>query len=377
MTHNILKNRNLKKTEIDYLIVGQGLAGTLLAHFLMAENQSVRLIDSSYERAASKVAAGITNPITGRFFVKSWRVEELIPFADVLYQKLEAEIGVKFHHKKNFLRALDDAGAENDWLAKTANEGYEKYLEAAADSSEFDGKIQPVYGFGEVKDAAKTDIKLLVETYRHIFKKQGILISEVFDYQEIDFENEAVFYKEFKAKKIIFCEGAKGAENPFFKYLPFRLSKGEVLIVKIPGVSFEKMLKHHIFLIPMGEERYWVGSFYDRDYPDDLPTEKGRASLLENLQATLNVPFEVIEHLSAIRPTITDRRPFLGLHPEIPTLAIFNGLGAKGASLGPFFAKQMSDFLIHQKEVDWEVSVKKRTRKHLAKNGIWQSKVVK
>jgi glycine oxidase len=367
----------LKKIEIDYLIVGQGLAGTLLAHFLKAENQSVHLIDSNYERAASKVAAGITNPITGRFFVKSWRVEELIPFADAFYKKLEAEIGVKFHHKKNFLRALEDAGAENDWLAKTANEGYERYLADEADASEFEGKIQPVYGFGEVRDAAKTDIKLLVETCRDIFEKEGILCSEKFDYQQIDFENDAVLYKEFKAKKIIFCEGAKGAENPFFDYLPFRLSKGEVLIVEIPNSNFEKMLKHHIFLVPMGENRYWVGSFYERDYQDDLPTEDGRKSLLENLKATLDVPFEVIEHLSAIRPTITDRRPFLGLHPEIPTLAIFNGLGAKGASLGPFFAKQMTDFLVHNKEVEWEVSVEKRTRKYLAKNGIWQGKLSK
>lgn len=367
----------MKKTEIDYLIVGQGLAGTLLAHYLIAENQSVRLIDNNYERAASKVAAGITNPVTGRFFVKSWRVEELIPFADALYQELEDKLRIKFHHKKNFIRALDDAGAENDWLAKTANEGYEHYLVDIADASEFADKIHLVYGFGEVTDSAQTNLALLVKTYRAFFEKEGILYAENFDYQEIDFENEAVFYKEFKAKKIIFCEGAKGAENPFFSYLPFRLSKGEVLIVKIPNANFEKMLKHHIFLIPFGNEEYWVGSFYNRDFDHDLPTETARKSLLENLKATLNVPFEVIEHRSAIRPTITDRRPFLGVHPEIPTLAIFNGLGAKGASLGPFFAKQMSDFLVHQRAIEWEVSVEKRTRKYLAKSGIWQGKSAK
>ena len=181
-------------------------------------------------------------------------------------------------------------------------------------------------------------------------------------------------YKGWTAKKIIFCEGAKGAKNPFFEYLPFRLSKGEILIVDIPNGNFEKLLKHHIFLVPLGENRYWVGSFYDRDFKDDLPTEKGEKSLLENLKATLDTPFEVIEHRAALRPTTTDRRPFLGLHPELPTLAIFNGLGAKGASLGPFFAKQMANFLVHDKEIEWEVSVEKRTRKYLARQGIWQGK---
>lgn len=367
----------MNKTEIDYLIVGQGLAGTLLAHCLMAENQSVRIIGDNYERAASKVAAGITNPITGRFFVKSWRIEELIPFADTFYEKLEEEIGVKFHYKKNMLRALDDAGAENDWLAKTANEGYENYLEEEANAEEFKGKIKEVYGFGEVTDVAQTNIPLLVKTYRDILDEKGLLLSEVFYYQQIEFENEAVLYKEFRAKKIIFCEGAKGVENPFFRYLPFRLSKGEVLIAHIPNADFKKMLKHHIFLVPLGENNYWVGSFYERDYLNDLPTEKGKKSLLENLESTIDMPFEILEHRSALRPTITDRRPFLGVHPEIPTLAIFNGLGTKGASLGPFFAKQMSDFLVHEKEVDWEVSVEKRTRKYLAKEGIWQPKINK
>ena len=365
----------MEKTAIDYLIVGQGLAGTLLGHCLLAENQSIILIDDNYNRAASKTAAGITNPITGRFFVKSWRVEELIPFADNFYAGIEKLLGIKIHHKKNILRTLEDPGAENDWLAKTANEGYEKYLTDAADAKEFEGKIKPVHGFGEVTDAAQTDIPLLVKTYREYFRQEEILQSEVFDYQAIEFSEQGVSYKEWVAKKIIFCEGAQGASNPFFSFLPFRLSKGEVLIVRIPQADFSKLLKHHIFLVPLGDDLYWVGSFYDRDYKDDLPSEKGKKSLLDNLNASITLPFEIVEHRAALRPTITDRRPFLGLHPEIPQLAIFNGLGAKGASLGPFFAQQMSDFLVHGADIDMEVSVAKRTRKYLAKNGIWQEKL--
>jgi len=350
--------------ETDYLIVGQGLAGTLLSYFLLSENQRVLVIDNNHDKAASNIAAGITNPITGRFYVKSWRVEELIPFATQTYRKMETELGISFFHERNVLRALENPGAENDWLAKTANEGYERYLMKSIDASELEGKIKPIYSFGEITESSTTNIPVLVKKWRTLLQEKELILSEKFDYQQIDLEDTNVRYKNIEAKKIIFCEGYQGSTNPFFSYLPFRLSKGEILIIDLPNANFKKLLKHHIFLVPLGGTRYWVGSFYDRDFVDEQPSEIGKKSLLENLKATLTIPFTVLEHHAGIRPTVNDRRPFLGLHPELPQLGIFNGLGAKGASLGPFFARQMVDFLLHGKELEWEADITKRKKKY-------------
>ncbi|MEL7021711.1 MAG: hypothetical protein AAGK47_08885, partial [Bacteroidota bacterium] len=57
------------------------------------------------------------------------------------------------------------------------------------------------------------------------------------------------------------------------------------------------------------------------------------------------------------RPTVKDRRPFLGKHPDFSRLAIFNGLGTKGASLGPYFAQQMTNHLLQQTALEPDVDI--------------------
>ena len=132
-----------------------------------------------------------------------------------------------------------------------------------------------------------------------------------------------------------------------------------MLIIRIPGADFGKIFKHRVFIVPLGEDKYWVGSTYDWDYTTDQPTAAGQQFLADRLNDILKVPFEIVAHHAAVRPTVKDRRPFLGTHPDFPQLAIFNGLGAKGASLGPFFARQLTDFLVHGRAIDDEVNIKR------------------
>ncbi|MFZ4797794.1 MAG: amino acid oxidase, partial [Bacteroidia bacterium] len=64
--------------QINYLIIGQGLAGTLLAKELLAKNESFLIIDAFKESTSTKVAAGMYNPISGKRMVKSWNADELL-----------------------------------------------------------------------------------------------------------------------------------------------------------------------------------------------------------------------------------------------------------------------------------------------------------
>jgi glycine oxidase len=141
--------------------------------------------------------------------------------------------------------------------------------------------------------------------------------------------------------------------------LPFQGDKGDALIVRIPGVHFDKIIKHKVFIVPLEEDRYWIGATYVRQFDTEAPTEAGRRELIRRLRATLKVPFEVVEHRAAVRPTVRDRRPFLGVHPQFPQLAIFNGLGTKGASLGPFFARRMVDFLTKNEQLEAAVNIER------------------
>jgi glycine/D-amino acid oxidase-like deaminating enzyme len=79
--------------------------------------------------------------------------------------------------------------------------------------------------------------------------------------------------------------------------------------------------------------------------------------LVKELSEMLKIPFTVEQHFAAIRPTVRDRKPYLGPHPKFPLLFIFNGLGAKGSSLGPYYATHFADYLEGEIELDKEVAI--------------------
>lgn len=348
-----------------YLIIGQGLAGTLLAYFLKKAGQTVHIVDNSHHQASSKVAAGIINPITGRRFVKSWRIDELLPFARQTYQQIEQELEnslghpISIFHKKPILRILFSQKEENDWLGRAALDNYAPYMSDKMDWGEYENKVTEGFSLGELCQTAQVDIKTLIKTFQTQFLKEGILKLEKLDYNELDIQENGVIFQDDFYHKVIFCEGYGAIRNPFFNYLPFNAAKGDVLLIRIPHAKFQRMLKHRVFIVPLGGDLYWVGSNYIWTFEDDSPTAEGYDYLLGRLKEVLKVPFEVVEHLAAIRPTVKGRRPFLGIHPKFSALAIFNGMGTKGASLSPWFANKMVSYLLKNKKLDSEVNIKR------------------
>ena len=342
---------------IDYLIVGQGLAGTLLSYFLNKAGQSVQVIDQLKPNAASQVAAGLINPITGRRYVKSWKADHLIPFAKETYRQLEKEFEVQFYTERNILRTLFNSREENDWMLRTGEEGYQKYMLDQVELGAYEAFTTKAFSYGEVRYAAQVNLAKLITRYRKHLKENHQIIEAPFNYDALKMTDQGITYEEVRARNIIFCEGHQAVNNPFFNYLPFGGAKGEVLIVKIPEVNFKKILKHRIFIAPLGDDLYWIGATYDWNIEQDQPSEKGKSFLQNRLEDILEVPYEIMDHKAAVRPTVKDRRPFLGAHPEWRQVFIFNGLGTKGASLGPYFAKQMVDFLIEDTPLEDAVDI--------------------
>ncbi|MEK7257515.1 MAG: FAD-dependent oxidoreductase, partial [Bacteroidota bacterium] len=269
---------------LDFLLVGQGLAGTLLAHFLLLENQRIKVIDTPLPGATSGIAAGIVNPVTGRRFAKSWRFEELRPFAKETYRSLENLLGIPIWHDRNILRALPTVLDENEWLRRSGFPDYEQYFQEPADLDGYLGKVKPVRAWGELRQAAQVAMPDLVAAFRNFLQERGLLMEEVFDYQQVEPGEGRVGYQDFSAKKIIFCEGARAIDNPFFNYLPFSVTKGELLLVRIPGARFEKMLKHHVMISAFGkpeDEIFWVGSTSRFEFEGTEPTAEKRQWLEE------------------------------------------------------------------------------------------------
>lgn len=343
----------------DYLIVGQGLAGSLMGYRLEKAGKSVIYLDDSRQGSASEVAAGIINPITGRKFVKSWRIDELLPVAKDLYRELEAYLGASFWFGLPLVRALQHRGDTNEWLAKSGIPAYQPYLNDQPDLDQIELLTKGAFSYGGVKQSARVDIGALVKVYRERLLTEARYFDLPFNYQKLELGGDELKYRDLHFRELIFSEGWRGRFNPWFSHLPHRGLKGEVFLAEIEGPPLGCMHKNRLFLVPRQQGDYWIGATSDNDFADDLPTTAGKEWLIRELQALIKAPVRIKEHLAAVRPTVKDRRPLLGRHPEEKRLIIFNGLGTKGASLAPLMSQWLTEHLINGADLPAEVHIKR------------------
>jgi glycine/D-amino acid oxidase-like deaminating enzyme len=334
-----LKKTPISKTYYDVAIVGQGIAGTLLAWFLYKYGKSVLIIDNNFKGAASKVAAGIVNPITGKNFVHSWRINEFLPVATQTYDELSDFLDIKAYNKVNIIRSLYSALDENNWHLRANDPLTNTYIKLPPDITEFSGLVQSQYGYGEIKGTYTVNLNDILEGFREKWIKKNAYLKEHFEYGQLVDSDESYQYKNHSFGLIIFCEGHQAKNNPFFPDIGMAPAKGEALILRIPDAPFKKMYKDGVFLVHQKEDLYWLGSGYEWDVIDENPTAIKYAQLLEEAKRILRLPFEVVDHIAAIRPTMHNRRPLLKVHSQKPKMYLFNGLGTKGASMGPFLAQ--------------------------------------
>ncbi|NJK93646.1 MAG: FAD-dependent oxidoreductase [Bacteroidales bacterium] len=126
--------------------------------------------------------------------------------------------------------------------------------------------------------------------------------------------------------------------------MPFVPAKGEILTIHSKELKSDKILMKEIFVLPLGNHNFKVGSTYDWDKLDENPSEEGRKELVSKLDNLLDCSYTITGHCAGIRPAVKDRKPVMGLHPNYKIIGIFNGLGTKGATLAPYFAHQLWNF---------------------------------
>lgn len=334
--------------KVDYLIVGQGLAGTLLAYELLQCKKTIYVVDNQHKSAASKVAAGLINPITGRRIVKSEQIDVLYPLAKNTYQSIAQWLGVPLWYDKKVFWSLADNKEENDWYLRASQANMEDYIIANDDVSEVKKHLKNTYSLGVVQRAAQVDLPLLISVFAEYLDKQEQRLIEKFDYDMLQIFPNHVQYKDIIAKKIIFCEGHQGRFNPFFKAMPFAVAKGDVLLIKATNLNFDAILKQQITICPLPNQTFWVGSNYEWNPSDDTPNANNAKLFEQQLQDFLAVPFQIVGHQAAIRPTMKNRQVVVAAHDTFPTLYFFNGLGTKGTSLAPYYAKLCAKQLLAQ-----------------------------
>ncbi|MDF3059174.1 MAG: hypothetical protein K0R17_3389 [Rariglobus sp.] len=303
------------------LIVGQGLAGTLLGHACEQAGIAFELVDAGHAGAASRVGAGIINPITGQRIVKSWEIDALRPLAWETYRGLESLLGASLVREMRVRRLFRD-DAERRVFAEKRARG-----ELAPYAGEADGE-----GFW-IEGALQVDTAALITAARARWVRMGRLRDGRVGIAEALANHETV----------IACTGAENGDGRAWAGVSCARVTGEILRVSVAGLAPDVILNRGHWVLPTSEGEAKVGATYARGEADSrlarLELERSARELLGGRR------FDVLAQESGVRVTAPDRRPLAGYDPAEPRLGLINGLGSKGALLAPWLARQWVDHL--------------------------------
>lgn len=347
---------------MQHLIIGAGLGGCLLAWHLHRAGARVRLIGSSALPSAYGVAAGVINPVTGRWMTKSWNFDALLPIAEATYREIEAALNIRIYHPIPEIRFCQNADDVKRLGRRLRNPRYSNVLGKYLAPGEASPLFQDTHGAFEIESAAYVDLPELVHALRQYFAAEGRFTDTSFRHDALCERGGLWHYQGIQADAVIFCEGAAMRTNPWFDWAGLHPAKGETLLCQCAGLPLPPTLFHHKkWLLPYPNGQFRVGATYDENDLSHAPTDTNRAALLDATQTALRGPrkIEVVRHLAGIRPSTSDSRPMTGPHPEANGLYSLNGLGSKGATTGPAMARHLSDYLLNQTPIDPEVDIRR------------------
>jgi len=342
--------------KVDTLIVGFGIAGLSYAEQLRRHNKSFVVVAPD-EQSASHLAAGIVNPTVLKRFNAVWRAKAFLDYAFPFYSDIEKWVQTQVIHPLPIYRILNDVHEQNDWRVAASSTSLKNYLNKLLIPKDNYPEVRAPFAMGEVIQSARVDVKTLLTHYiNKIIPHQ--FLSEKLDHKAI-IQGEFIEYKNIRARRIVFCEGFHGLNNPYFNYLPLIGSKGEILTIKCEQLTEEVIFKGPIFLSPMGNKKFWVGATFNRKDKTTKVSEEGKEWLLSKLKQFLKLPFQILEHKAQIRATVIDRRPLLGRHPIHDNIYLLNGVGTRGVLMSPLLSNWLFRFIENNEKLPPEADIKR------------------
>ncbi len=320
---------------VDYLIVGHGLAGATLAWQLQKLEQTVAVVDREATHTASRVAAGLISPISGKRNAASYRFEQFWAEAKELYGGLEQLTGGRFLYFDRTLKVSENAGEVERLVALDA-----PYRTLSAI---------------ELFDAARLDVNAFLDTSRRCLQERGVYFCCDLDLSRdisIGESQVDVPVLDVSARVIVFCQGIDAQSNALLSGLSFEPAKGEILEIASVELANANTVLGDVWVVPRSSDRCLVGATYDRDFENASPSEAGRQTILHRLGELAEINVQVTDHRAAIRPILTGRLPKIGISQ--PHVAFFNGLGSKGALRAPYVSRQLAEHLVLGQQVDEE-----------------------
>lgn len=343
----------------EFLIVGQGLAGTAVAWRLLERGRSFVVADRNEPVTSSKVAAGVVTPITGMRLTLNWRYHELHAEALRFYRAREQQLGGRFFFPRPHVRLLKNEREAGLWQRRRDEDAVRRYVNAFPRKPLVDdGRFENALGGFQQRHSGFLDTPAYLDASRAHFARQGAWIEDDVNEDEIELQDGMVEWRGRRFATVIFCQGWEACRSRWFSWLPFDSARGTILTLRGDFGDSRRGINRGCWLVPRGDGTVRAGSTYELRFDDpNVPAPGVVEELIASLRSLVRVPFEVIASQTAARPIVKHCQCVIGRHPAHSQLAVFNGLGSKGSLRAPFMARRLVEHLLDGAALDPEFDV--------------------
>ena len=340
--------------EVDYIVVGLGIAGISICEQLEAQGKRFVVFNSG--SGATVKSGGILNPTVLKRFTAAWNATEFFEYAIPFYNKLSEKLKEEIFTPTPVLRIFKSVEEQNNWTVASDKKELGAFLSAELIKNSNPSVLAP-FGFGRVNGTGRIHAAQLLASYKKYLDSSGSFSSEEFDYNLLQEREGGIQYKDISATKIIFSEGATAVNNPYFPKNALIGNKGEYVIIKAPELNTNDFLKGSMFVIPLGNDEYKVGATYAREDYSSMPTEDAKKQILSKMESFINCKYEVVDQVTGVRPTTKDRKPLLGSLSSVPDKVFFNGLGTRGFLMAPLLSEMLYKYLENKLPLPKELDI--------------------
>ncbi len=344
---------------VDYIIIGQGLCGTLLSYELLAAGHKVLVIDNKETTAAARTAGGLINPVTGKRLVRSWMADELISCAFSKYQSVGHMLNATIINQTDIIDFFPTQDTQAIFAGRAAAEGSGLYL--ADDAAKWTEYFNFHHSAGRIAPAYLLNIQLMMSLWQQVLVEKGAYMHAHYEESLLECDDTGITYNGINARGIIYCDGVMSSFSRYWERLPWSYDKGEVLIAEIDDLPRNHIFRQGISILPWKDNLFWIGASHDWKASANGPTTAFKEHTTAMLDKWLKKPYRITDHMAAMRPANFDRKPFVGFHPVYSRVGILNGMGGKGCSIAPFFAAQLARYITYGTPLMAEASVARYT----------------
>ena len=243
---------------VDYIIVGQGLAGTWIGFQLIKKGYSILVINHSSLSNSSLVAGGLYNPLLAKRQKLSYLAHEIYPHIESVYAEIETYVNHRVLKQEPIQYIIESIEELNTWSVLCETEAYKPFVKMI-DFVNFPS-IDAKYGGVEIQHSGWVNIPELLQAFKEKLNQDFAYLDEVFNQEDLNIDEDGISYKDIKAKGIVYAQGTPTIHQEIIRLKP---AKGEILRVNIPKLELPFIPQQGVFMLPLGDGNFKIGSTFE------------------------------------------------------------------------------------------------------------------